>query len=139
MSPSEQKRSGAQVAMPQPVARALRRLGQDISAGRRMRRLSQEDLAQRVGTSLSTVRRMEDGYPGTALHTFLRALHVLGRLDDLAKAMTLKNDALGMELVREQLPQRVRTASGKKRPEDRATTAAGEGDAHGPADELEGF
>ncbi len=30
--------------MPQPVARALRRLGQDISAARRMRRLSQEDL-----------------------------------------------------------------------------------------------
>ena len=68
-----QKRSGAQVAMPQPVARALHRLGQGISATRRMHRLSQEDLAQRIGTSLSTVRRMEDGYSGTALHTFLRA------------------------------------------------------------------
>ncbi|WP_076521819.1 helix-turn-helix domain-containing protein [Achromobacter sp. MFA1 R4] len=137
MPSPNQKRSGAQVAMPQPVARALRRLGQDISAARRMRRLSQEDLAQRIGTSLSTVRRMEDGYPGTALHTFLRALHVLGRLDDLVKVMTLENDALGMELVREQLPQRVRTSSGKKRPIVRPETAAGEGDA--PADELEGF
>lgn len=139
MSSSEQKRSGAQVAMPQPVSRALRRLGQDISAARRMRRLSQEDLAQRIGTSLSTVRRMEDGYPGTALHTFLRALHVLGRLDDLAQAMTLENDALGMELVREQLPQRVRSSSGKKRPAVRSKTAAGEGDAHGHSDDLEGF
>ncbi|WP_164133140.1 helix-turn-helix domain-containing protein [Stenotrophomonas maltophilia] len=139
MSSSDQKRSGAQVAMPQPVSRALRRLGQDISAARRMRRLSQEDLAQRIGTSLSTVRRMEDGYPGTALHTFLRALHVLGRLDDLAQAMTLENDALGMELVREQLPQRVRTSSGKKRPAVRSKTAAGEGDAHGHSDDLEGF
>lgn len=60
MSSSGQKRSGAQVAMPQPVARALRRLGQDISVTRRMRRLSQEDLAQRIGTSLSTVRRLEE-------------------------------------------------------------------------------
>lgn len=136
MSSSEQKRSGAQVAMPQPVARALRRLGQDISAARRMRRLSQEDLAQRIGTSLSTVRRMEDGYPGTALHTFLRALHVLGRLDDLAQAMTLENDTLGMELVREQLPQRVRTSAGRKR---QAASVVDKGDARTPADDLEGF
>lgn len=136
MSSSEQKRSGAQVAMPQPVARALRRLGQDISVARRMRRLSQEDLAQRIGTSLSTVRRMEDGYPGTALHTFLRALHVLGRLDDLAQAMTLENDALGMELVREQLPQRVRTSAGRKR---QAASVVDKGDARTPADDLEGF
>ncbi|MDX9763880.1 MAG: helix-turn-helix domain-containing protein [Chiayiivirga sp.] len=136
MSSSEQKRSGAQVAMPQPVARVLRRLGQDISAARRMRRLSQEDLAQRIGTSLSTVRRMEDGYPGTALHTFLRALHVLGRLDDLAQAMTLENDTLGMGLVREQLPQRIRTSAGRKR---QAALAVDKGDAPAPADDLEGF
>ena len=136
MPSSEKKRSDAQVAIPQPVARTLRRLGQDISAARRMRRLSQEDLAQRIGTSLSTVRRMEDGYPGTALHTFLRALHVLGRLDDLAQAMTLENDALGMELVREQLPQRVRSSAGKKR---LATPVVDEVDAPAPADELEGF
>ena len=136
MSSSEQKRSGAQVAMPQPVARALHRLGQDISVARRMRRLSQEDLAQRIGTSLSTVRRMEDGYPGTALHTFLRALHVLGRLDDLLLAMILENDALGMELVREQLPQRVRTAAGRKR---QSAPVVGKGVAPTPADDLEGF
>lgn len=136
MSSSEQKRSGAQVAMPLPVARGLRRLGQDISAARRTRRLSQEDLAQRIGTSLSTVRRMEDGYPGTALHTFLRALHVLGRLDHLAQAMTLENDALGMELVREQLPRRVRSSAGRKR---QAAPAVDKGDARAPADDLEGF
>ncbi|MCC6440348.1 MAG: helix-turn-helix domain-containing protein [Rhodanobacteraceae bacterium] len=136
MTSSEKKRSGAQVAMPQPVARVLRRVGQDISAARRMRRLSQEDLAQRIGTSVSTVRRMEDGHPGTALHTFLRALHVLGRLDDLAQAMTLENDTLGMELVREQLPQRVRTSAGRKRP---AASVVDKGDVPAPADDLEGF
>lgn len=139
MSSPEQKRSGAQVAMPQPVARALRRLGQDISVARRMRRLSQDDLAQRIGTSLSTVRRMEDGHAGTALHTFLRALHVLGRLDELSRAMSLEHDALGMELVRQQLPQRVRTSAGKKRSALRSKAAAGAGGALGHGDELEGF
>jgi hypothetical protein len=102
-----------------------------------MRRLSQEDLAQRIGTSLSTVRRTEDGYPGTALHTFLRALHVLGRLDDVVKVMAIENDKLGMELVREQLPQRVRTSrSGKSRVGRLASTKEG---IAADTDELEGF
>ena len=126
MPSSGQKRSGAQVAMPQPVARALRRL-------------SQEDLAQRIGTSLSTVRRMEEGYSGTALHTFLRALHVLGRLDDLSRAMSLEKDALGMELVRELLPQRVRSLSRRQRPPAGPTSGGGDGDADGNVDVLEGF
>lgn len=137
MPSSEQKHSGAQVALPRPVERALHRLGQDISTARRMRRLSQEDLAQRIGTSLSTVRRMEDGYPGTALHTFLRALQVLGRLEAVVKVMAMENDVLGMELVREQLPQRVRTSSGSKARVGRPAAAK-----EGTADdigELEGF
>ncbi len=137
MPSSEQKRSGAQVALPRPVERALHRLGQDISTARRVRRLSQEDLAQRIGTSLSTVRRMEDGYPGTALHTFLRALQVLGRLEAVVKVMAMENDVLGMELVREQLPQRVRTSRGSKPRVDRPAT--GKESTADDADELEGF
>ena len=123
--------------MPLPVDRALRRLGQDISAARRTRRLSQEDLAQRIGTSLSTVRRMEDGYPGTALHTFLRALHVLGRLEDVVKVMAMENDALGIELVREQLPQRIRTSRVGKPRVGRPAGAKESGADNN--DELEGF
>ncbi|MCK0713600.1 helix-turn-helix transcriptional regulator [Chromohalobacter sarecensis] len=105
---------------------------------RRMRRMTQEDLAQRIGTSLSTVRRMEDGYPGTALHTFLRALHVLGRLEDVVKVMALEQDTLGLELVQDQLPQRVRSADGKKpkaSPSEESGRESGATDDH----ELEGF
>ncbi|MBO9355989.1 helix-turn-helix domain-containing protein [Bordetella petrii] len=137
MLPSEKKRSGARVALPRPVERALHRLGQDISTARRMRRLSQEDLAQRIGTSLSTVRRMEDGYPGTALHTFLRALQVLGRLEAVVQVMAMENDVLGMELVREQLPQRVRTSRGSKSRAESPTAA--KASAADDTDELEGF
>ncbi|VCU71711.1 hypothetical protein PIGHUM_03799 [Pigmentiphaga humi] len=80
---------------------------------------------------------MEDGYPGTALHTFLRALHVLGHLEDVVKVMATENDRLGMELVREQLPQRVRTFRGNKPRADRP--AAAKESAADDADELEGF
>ncbi len=137
MTDSENKNAPRSV-ISRPVDRALLQLGRDISAARRARRLSQEDLAQRIGTSLSTVRRMEDGNAGTALHTFLSALHVLGRLNDVTKVMTMENDALGMDLLREQLPQRVRRprrikadqTSGAKSQDDSASVNS---------DKLEGF
>ena len=135
MSTSEPKNLSGGAILPRPVDRTLRILGREISTARRVRRLSQEDLAQRMGTSLSTVRRMESGYPGTALHAFLRALHVLGRLDDVAKALSTENDALGMDLVREQLPQRVRSHRDKARP----ARPVGKVSDGVDADELEGF
>ena len=100
MKSSAPKGSNNLTAIPPPVARALRQLGHDLSVARRTRRWTQEDLAQRMDTSVSTVRRMEDGNPGTALHTFLRALHVLGRLEDMVRIMALDQDTLGLELTR---------------------------------------
>jgi len=79
---------------------------------------------------------MEDGYPGTALHTFLRALQVLGRLEAVVKVMAMENDVLGMELVREQLPQRVRTSRSSK---PRVRPAVAKESTADNADELEGF
>ncbi|WP_025138150.1 helix-turn-helix transcriptional regulator [Achromobacter sp. DH1f] len=137
MTSTDQKGAATKAALPRPVERALHRLGQDISTARRMRRLSQEDLALRIGASLSTVRRMEDGYSGTALHTFLRALHVLGRLDAVSEVMAMENDVLGMELAREQLPQRVRTSGGSK--PRAARSAKADEDVVDDSAELEGF
>lgn len=108
--------------MPNPVRRALQRMGAGISEGRRLRGWSQEDLAVRLDASVSTVRRMEDGYHGTALHTFLRALHVLGRLDAAMELLAIEHDPLGMELVREQLPKRV-TGSRRSYKKDAAKSA----------------
>lgn len=87
-------------------------MGDAVSMARRLRGWSRQDLAVRLNASVSTVRRMEDGYHGTALHTFLRTLHVLGRLDAAVELLAIEQDPLGMELVREQLPKRV---SGSRR------------------------
>lgn len=80
---------------------------------------------------------MEDGHPGTALHTFLRALHVLDRLDAVAKVMAMEHDTLGMELMREQLPRRVRSSHGAKSQTRSTAVKADNRDAH--TDDLEGF
>ena len=141
MKSSAPKGSNNPTAMPPPppVARALHKLGHDLSVARRTRRWTQQDLAQRMDTSVSTVRRMEDGNPGTALHTFLRAMHVLGRLEDMASIMALDQDALGLELTQEQLPQRVRSAGGKKTKAEPSGAPAENGQTTTDEDELKGF
>ena len=121
--------------MPTPVSRALQRIGADISVARRLRGWSQQDLAVRLDASVSTVRRMEDGYHGTALHTFLRALHVLGRLDAIAELLAVEQDLLGMELVRDRLPKRV-TGSRQAYKKDAVPQ---DGQLAESTDELEGF
>jgi len=65
-------------------------------------------------------------------------VQVLGRLEALIKVMSLENDQLGMELVREQLPQRVRARGSKSRP-GRSADAKSNGKVTPHPDELEGF
>jgi DNA-binding XRE family transcriptional regulator len=71
--------------------------------------MSQEMLAERIGASLNTVRRMEEGNPGIALQHFARALHVFGELDKLENLLDTAQDAIGLTLMDQKLPQRVRT------------------------------
>lgn len=99
--------------MPLPVERALRKLGHDISLARRRRHITQASLAQRMGASLSTVRRMEKGEGRVPIHFFARALHVFGEIQALERLLDTASDDIGLTLMDEQLPKRVR---GKRDP-----------------------
>jgi transcriptional regulator with XRE-family HTH domain len=105
-------------AIPLPVTRSLARLGQAMSLARRRRHFSQQDLAERIGASVTTVRRMEAGYPGTALVHFARAMQVFGELGQLDQLLDTPQDTIGLALMDEQLPQRVRKS--RKTPESGA-------------------
>lgn len=94
--------------LPLPVSRSLVRLGQGISLARRRRHLTQQDLAERIGTTANTVRRMEAGHPGTALVHIVRTLQVFGELDKLDQLLDTSQDTIGLILMDEKLPQRVR-------------------------------
>ena len=93
---------------PLPVVRSLNRLGEALSLARRRRHLTQHDLAERIGTSINTVRRMEAGHPGTALMHIARALQVFGELSQLDLLLDTPHDSIGLALMDEKLPQRVR-------------------------------
>jgi transcriptional regulator with XRE-family HTH domain len=93
---------------PLPVARSLSRLGQALSLARRRRHLTQQDLAERIGASANTVRRMEAGHPGTALVHVARAMQVFGELGRFDQLLDTPQDTIGLTLMDERLPQRVR-------------------------------
>jgi hypothetical protein len=57
---------------------------------------------------LPVVRSLEAGHPGTALVHFVRALQVFGELDKLNQILDTSQDTIGLILMDEKLPQRVR-------------------------------
>lgn len=102
------KSTRAMPALPAAVRRSLEKLGQDLSAARRRRRLTMALVAQRALISRSTLARVERGDPGVSLGIYATVLFVLGmaeRVGDLADA---RADAVGLALAEEQLPKRVR-------------------------------
>lgn len=94
--------------IPLPVERAIRKLGADLSLARRRRHISQSSLAERMGASLSTVRRMEKGDVRVPIHFFARALHVFGEIQALENLLDTARDDVGLTLMDEGLPKRVR-------------------------------
>lgn len=98
--------------LPLPVERAIHKLGSDISLARRRRHISQASLAERMGASLSTVRRMEKGDVRVPIHFFARALHVFGEIHALEHLLDTTNDEIGLTLMDEQVPKRVRSKRG---------------------------
>ena len=103
-------RSGKQdaVPVPMPVVRALEKLGHDLSLARRRRMLTQESMAERIQTSVATLRRLEKGDPRVAIGVIAQAFLVLGELNKISGLLDTATDEIGLSLMNEQLPQRVR-------------------------------
>jgi transcriptional regulator with XRE-family HTH domain len=94
--------------LPLPVERAIRKLGNDISLARRRRHISQASLAERMGASVSTVRRMESGDARIPIHFYGRVLQIFGELQALEHVLDTANDDIGLTLADERLPRRIR-------------------------------
>lgn len=95
--------------LPTPAERALRQLGQDLSRARRRRRWSQASFAERCGMSVATLKRLERGDPGVGIEQLARALYLLGEIARLEGLLDTSEDAIGLSLMDEALPRRVRS------------------------------
>jgi transcriptional regulator with XRE-family HTH domain len=103
------KASRAIPALPLPVRRALSKLGADISAARRRRRMAVELMAERAFVGRNTITRVEKGDPRVSMGIYATVLFVLGMHDKLSGLADSSGDRVGLDLDEERLPQRVRT------------------------------
>ncbi len=101
--------------LPLPVARALKKLGHDLALARRRRKFTQESMAERLQTSVSTLRRLEKGDSRISIGLVAQSLFVLGELEKINGLLDTANDEIGLSLMNEQLPQRIRS-KGRKPP-----------------------
>src|SRR6266478_422349 len=100
--------SRSSVVLPVPVKHALRKLGHDLRDARRRRRIPVAIAAQRASISRTTLVKVEKGDPGVALGIYATVLFVMGMVERLADLADQKNDAVGLQLEVELLPQRIR-------------------------------
>lgn len=90
------------------MRRALRDVGTDLTTWRKLRGMTQAQVADRAGVARGTLRRLEHGDGGVSTEGLLRVLRALGVLDSFAGALDPHATDLGRLRADEQLPQRVR-------------------------------
>lgn len=93
---------------PLPVRRALSAVAEDVVVWRKLRGLTQAQLADRAGVSANTLRRLEHADGGVTLENVLRILRALGVLDNVPRALDPYETDVGRLRSEERLPQRVR-------------------------------
>lgn len=91
----------------------IRRIGSNLQLARKRRRKSVKQAAEMIGTSESSVRRMESGDPSVKIATFLAAIEVY-QLDNSLRFAEPEDDVIGLTLDKQRLPQRVRRKKEKK-------------------------
>jgi DNA-binding XRE family transcriptional regulator len=96
------------MAIPIPVARALRKLGEDMKDARRRRRIPTELMAERASISRTTLNKIEKGEPTVAIVAYIRVLFILGMLDRVNELVDVRFDRLGQHLDMDRLPKRIR-------------------------------
>ncbi|HLH17819.1 MAG TPA: hypothetical protein VKX45_11390 [Bryobacteraceae bacterium] len=100
--------------LPFPVARALRKLGQDLRDARRRRRIPVAILAERASISRMTLHKIEKGDAGVYIGNYAAVLFSLGLVDRLSDLADATHDAVGRELEEERLPERIRLSAPRK-------------------------
>jgi len=97
--------------MPPAVRRALRGVADDVAVWRRLRGLTQVQLADRAGVSRDTLTRLEGGDGGVSTENLLRILRALGILTGVSAALDPYTTDIGRLRSEQQLPRRVRPRS----------------------------
>lgn len=94
--------------MPPAVRRSLRVVGEDVATWRKLRGLTQAQLADRAGVSRDTLTRLERGDGGVSIENMLKVLRGLGVLDEVTRSLDPYESDVGRLRSEQELPRRVR-------------------------------
>lgn len=100
------------------VSRAVARIGSALKTARLRRRLSQKDMATKMGVSLGTVQRMERGDPGVAIGNIAMAFLCINCLEKLESVLDPSLDEIGAAMDSVYLPKRARSTTRKNQNTD---------------------
>lgn len=92
-------------------------ISEHVTTWRKLRGLTQAQLADRAGVSRGVVVRLETGDAKISTENLLRILRALGLLDALPRALDPYESDLGRLRADEQLPRRVRPKSAPHPPD----------------------
>ena len=93
--------------LPLPVRRILSKLGSDIRNARLRRRIRR-----------TTLHKIERGDAGVSMGMYATVLFVLGMHDGISELADRSRDGIGLDLLEERLPQRLRVPSAARRKGD---------------------
>lgn len=102
------KRSPSQRQTPLAVRRAEREVAEHVATWRKLRGLTQAQLADRADVARDTLQRLEAGQSSVSVENLLRVLRALGVLENLPRALDPLRSDVGRLRSEAQLPQRVR-------------------------------
>src|SRR5258708_12337076 len=92
------KASKLLTAPPYAVERVLKTLGANLRTARLRRKLTLEEVAQKVGASRRIIADVENGKPSTSIGMYLAALWALGLLEQPAAVSAPTHDKEGPPL-----------------------------------------
>lgn len=94
--------------IPDELKVVLFRVGEDISVARRVRRMSQSDLAGRINVTRKLISRMEKGDPTVSFGAYAVAAWVMGLSGHLLDIFSPDRDPVFRREVRLGLPKRIK-------------------------------
>ncbi|MBS0634951.1 MAG: helix-turn-helix transcriptional regulator [Verrucomicrobia bacterium] len=94
--------------LPIPVARALKKFGQDLRIARLKRGLTIAMMSERMGIHRSTYGKIEQGDPMVGLGVYASALFILGFGTPFTELIDQRVDDTGLLINLEKLPKRIR-------------------------------
>lgn len=83
-------------------------IGEHLSARRRLRGITQTDLATRAGMSTRTLAKIENGDPGVSLGKVLAVARILGADTAVIAAFSPLSTPEGLYRMNSKIPKRVR-------------------------------